>query len=83
MKFFEYLGAGLPVVATAIDSLQDYHSCALLCEPTVNSFHEALQSSLNGQCPSQQIRLDTAAKHTYHSRTVAMLSLLNTRMTQR
>jgi len=30
MKFFEYLAAGLPVVATAIDALQPFASLALL-----------------------------------------------------
>ncbi|MCT0230397.1 glycosyltransferase [Synechococcus sp. CS-1324] len=82
MKFFEYLGAGLPVVASAIDSLRDYRTCALLCEPTVSTFRQALQSCLDGKGPDLQLRLDTAAQHTYHGRTLAMLSILATGMRQ-
>jgi glycosyltransferase involved in cell wall biosynthesis len=78
MKFFEYLAAGLPVVASAIDALEDYRPYAALCGPSVDSFLSAIQLSLDGLgCPLER-RTDCAAQHTYHHRTVAMLSLLPT-----
>jgi glycosyltransferase involved in cell wall biosynthesis len=78
MKFFEYLAAGLPVVASAIDALEDYRPYAALCEPTVDSFLNALQLSIDGLGCPLQARIDCAAKHTYYHRTVAMLSYLPT-----
>ena len=77
MKFFEYLAAGLPVVASAIDALEAYRPYAMLCEPTVDSFLSALRLSMDGLGCSLEARIECAAKHTYHSRTVAMLGLLS------
>ena len=42
MKFFEYLAAGLPVVATSIDALQEFQSAVWLCEPEQNAYSKAL-----------------------------------------
>jgi glycosyltransferase involved in cell wall biosynthesis len=78
MKFFEYLAAGLPVVASAIDALEDYKSFAALCDPTVASFQAALKRSLDGLGCPQQERIECAAEHTYHRRTAAMLSYIPT-----
>jgi len=78
MKFFEYLAAGLPVVASAIDALEAYKPFAALCDPTVDSFLAALERSLAGLGCPQQVRIECAAEHTYHRRTAAMLGYLPT-----
>ncbi len=79
MKFFEYLGAGLPVVATSIDALKQFSSAAVLCSGDPQSFDEGLQRCLAGQGPSLSERLALAAEHTYTSRTRRMLSTLESR----
>ncbi len=73
MKFFEYLAAGLPVVASAIDALQPFADLALLVAPTPEAFTAAVTAALAGQGPSRPQRLAGAAAHTYRSRTEAML----------
>jgi glycosyltransferase involved in cell wall biosynthesis len=45
MKFFEYLAAGRPVVATAINALQPFAEVALLCEPTAEAFATAIHTA--------------------------------------
>lgn len=74
MKFFEYLAAGLPVVATAIDALRPFADLALLCEPTAEAFEAGITAALAGAGPTREQRLAGAAGHTYRSRTEAMLA---------
>ena len=76
MKFFEYLAAGLPVVATAIDALGQFSEAALLCEPELTAFSQALEKALSGVGPDIDVRLTLAAKHTYLSRTQRMLEAM-------
>lgn len=73
MKFFEYLAAGLPVVASAIEALKPFADLALLREPTPEAFATAIMEALAGDGPSRQQRLAGAAAHTYQARTEAML----------
>ena len=77
MKFFEYLSAGRPVVATAIPSLRDQQDVALLCEPEVSAFEVAIRKALAGQGPDLQCRLERAQLHTYRTRTAAMVDCLD------
>ncbi len=77
MKFFEYLAAGRPVVATAIPSLREQRDVALLCEPEVSAFEAAIQQALAGEGPSLERRLERAQRHTYRTRTQAMLDFLS------
>ena len=76
MKFFEYLAAGRPVVATAIPSLQDQADVALLCDAGVDAFSKAIRRALVGDLPSLETRLHRAGQHTYTARTRAMLATL-------
>lgn len=76
MKFFEYLSSGLPVVATAIPSLQSHRDVALLCSPDVASFEQAIGLALRGEGPDLQQRLQRASTQTYQARTEKMLTLL-------
>ena len=77
MKFFEYLAAGCPVVATAIPSLLDQGDAALLCAPEPQAFAAAIESALDGTGPEKALRLQRAQSNTYRSRTQAMLALLD------
>ena len=74
MKFFEYLAAGRPVVATRIPALRPYVSAALLCPPDAEAFDAAIATALAGDGPPLQQRLALAAEHTYESRTRKMLA---------
>ena len=76
MKFFEYLAAGCPVVATAIPSLEDQGDVALLCPPDAEAFAQAISLALSGAGPTLEQRLARAEQHTYKSRTKAMLTCL-------
>jgi glycosyltransferase involved in cell wall biosynthesis len=76
MKFFEYLAAGLPVVATRINALEAFREAALLCDPKVESLAAGIRRALNGQGPALETRLQLAAQHTYASRTLRMVNVL-------
>ncbi|MEB3331000.1 MAG: glycosyltransferase [Synechococcaceae cyanobacterium] len=77
MKFFEYLAAGRPVVATAIRSLQAYGERVRLVPPEPLCFIEALEAEL--ACDSAERRRERhafASAHTYDRRTRSMLDLI-------
>lgn len=76
MKFFEYLAAGMPVVASRIDSLQAFAAVAWICEPTAPAFTAAISRCLAGEGPTLQQRLAVVAEHTYTARTRRMLTAL-------
>ena len=76
MKFFEYLSAGLPVVATAIPALTTHADVAWLCESHVEAFEQAIHAALAGDGPTLEQRLARARTQTYEVRTQAMLEIL-------
>lgn len=76
MKFFEYLAAGLPVAASAIDALSQFSEAAWLCDPTPEAFDIALRGCLAGEGPDLATRLALAQEHTYKARTQRMLHTL-------
>lgn len=77
MKFFEYLAAGRPVVATAIRSLQAYGERVRLVEPVPAAFLAALEAELAQDSAERRLeRLAFAAAHTYDGRTRSMLALI-------
>jgi glycosyltransferase involved in cell wall biosynthesis len=76
MKFFEYLAAGRPVVATNLHALQDFRNVAALAE-NPDDFVRAISDVLKGQCPSLASRLDVAKQQTYEVRTAKMLQILD------
>jgi glycosyltransferase involved in cell wall biosynthesis len=77
MKFFEYLSAGCPVVATAIPSLRDQADVAWLCQPEAEAFQAAIRCALAGQGLSGEHRLRRACLHSYRRRSEAMLERLH------
>ena len=76
MKFFEYLASGLPVVATSIQSLQEFSSVALLCEVTADSFSYALHTCLSGVGADLDSRVSLARQYTYQTRLSKMLAYM-------
>ena len=76
MKFFEYMSAGLPIVATKIDALKEFSSVAWLCDGRPADFSKALTSCLAGHGSNLSVRLATAAEYTYEARTKRMLAAL-------
>lgn len=76
MKFFEYLAAGIPVVASAIPSLMPFSNAALLVEPYEDDLEKAIKLALSGHGPSQPERLSLAYRHTYIQRTKSMLNIM-------
>lgn len=76
MKFFEYLSAGCPVVATAIPSLIAQGDVAWLCQPEAAPFQAAIRRALAAEGPDREHRLKRAALHSYRRRSEAMLERL-------
>ena len=77
MKFFEYLAAGLPVVATPLPALQSFAHLALTAPREPPAFAAAVDEALAGRGPSLETRLQAARSHTYAARTREMLALLD------
>lgn len=78
MKFFEYLGAGVPVVASDIDSLLPYAEVATLVSPQPDPFLQAINNVVL-RCPDfeeRQHRSSFASQFNYRSRTKAMLECI-------
>jgi glycosyltransferase involved in cell wall biosynthesis len=82
MKFFEYLGAGIPVVATDLHALQAYAEYVYLAKDAA-SFVAGVDAALRGQCASLQSRLEIAREQTYERRTGKMLEILSTEFINR
>jgi glycosyltransferase involved in cell wall biosynthesis len=75
MKFFEYLAAGKPVVATNLPALQNYaEACFLVDSP--EKFILAIEDILDGKLPDETLCLNLARKHTWEWRTNEMLKLI-------
>ena len=75
MKFFEYLAAGLPVVAVDAGALADYgHVCDLVASKP--EFVSAVDRVLRGQRPDVAECLRVARRHTWEWRTREMLTIL-------
>lgn len=75
MKFFEYLAAGRPVVATNLPAIQEFSEYIEIA-PSYAHFVAAVESTLNGNgCPLEG-RLHLARQHTYRARTLRMLEIV-------
>jgi glycosyltransferase involved in cell wall biosynthesis len=77
MKFFEYLAAGLPVVASNLPALRPYADQAWLCDDTPQ-FLEGVNAALADRDPARRAeRQALARRHSYRERTQRMLSALD------
>ena len=78
MKFFEYLAAGCPVVATTLPALQAFGDIACLAE-THGDFIAGVERAVQGEGPPLASRLAVAREHTYERRTGLMMQLVEAR----
>jgi glycosyltransferase involved in cell wall biosynthesis len=78
LKFFEYLGAGCPVVATALPALHGFRDVAHLAA-TPADFIAGVERALRGEGPTLASRVAVAREHTYERRTALMMELLEAR----
>ncbi|MDR3507376.1 MAG: glycosyltransferase [Caulobacteraceae bacterium] len=76
MKFFEYLAAGLPVVATSLPALSGYGEVATFCDGP-EAFAAALDEAVAGGGPPLEKRLAAAQDNTYESRTEKMMAIVD------
>lgn len=77
MKFFEYLAAGRPVVATAIRSLQPYAQQVELVEPEAADFERQLIHVLAEDSSERRLKRSLfSGAFTYEKRTAGMLACL-------
>jgi glycosyltransferase involved in cell wall biosynthesis len=67
LKLFEYLAAGLPVVATRLDEIEATSPPALLCDSTA-AFAEAAAEVQDGDPAGRAARVAFAREHTWSKR---------------
>ena len=72
MKFFEYLAAGIPVVATDIPALAEFGDVATLT--TRDGMVAAIENVLGGDVPDAGVRQAAVDDNTYSARTRRMLA---------
>jgi glycosyltransferase involved in cell wall biosynthesis len=75
LKFFEYLAAGKPVVATSLPALQDYSESYVKAD-SVEEFCQAVEMILSGRRPDEQLCLELAKRHTWDARLDQMLGII-------
>ena len=75
LKFFEYLSAGKPVVATDLPALRHYADACILTQ-TPDDFIQALDSVFKGKVPDKKKCLELAREHTWQKRLDQMEKLL-------
>lgn len=75
MKFFEYLAAGRPVVATDLHALSAWGDIAALTKDE-SGFATAIAQALAGDVAPLERRLDAARSHTYESRMEKMMAVV-------
>ena len=78
LKFFEYLALGLPVVATKLESLEDFSDFHYRADNS-NTFIEIIDNILSKKLLLEKDRLiKLAEKYTYEIRTEKMLNIIET-----
>ncbi len=76
IKFFEYLAAGLPVVSTKIESLEEFKQFIEMHDD-ITSHSNSIIKSLADTDSNIKDRLKLAKNNTYQRRTIKMLRELN------
>jgi glycosyltransferase involved in cell wall biosynthesis len=75
MKFFEYLAAGRPVIATKLPALEEYREACRFVS-SAQEFIEVAERILKGDAPDSLSCDRVARKHTWEWRTQEMLSIM-------
>lgn len=78
MKFFEYLAAGKPIVATRLPALVEFAGYVHTADDAAG-FETAIEQALAGGGPTLGARLRLAEQHTYEARTTKMMRIVNER----
>lgn len=73
MKFFEYLAAGRPVVATPLPAI-DEHRDVVEVAADAAGFVQAVERALAGKTAPLETRLERARRHTYAARMERMMA---------
>ena len=76
MKFFEYLAAGLPVVATDLESIREFNKLVTITDD-ISKIKIAIIKALKNKDFNLKNRLSLAMENTYQKRTKKMLMELN------
>ena len=76
IKFFEYLAAGLPVVSTKIESLNEFKQFTEMHDDINNHSNSIIKVLANTENNIKE-RLNLARNNTYQKRTIKMLRELN------
>jgi len=76
MKFFEYLAAGKPVVATDLPALEDYRTLVHI-GVSPEDFIAKIEQALAEDGRQRLSRLEAAREHTYAKRLEKMMALLH------
>ncbi len=76
LKFFEYLAAGKPVVASSLPALRDYGGSYVKAD-SVEEFCQAVEMILCGHRPDEQFCSELAKRHTWDSRLDQMLEIID------
>ena len=76
LKFFEYLAVGLPVVATKLDSLNDFSAVHYRCDDSSDFIEMIEKILLKKDCLDKDRLIKLAGKYTYDSRTEKMLNII-------
>lgn len=81
MKFFEYLAAGRPIVATDLHALRGYGHVATLAS-THAEFIAGVEKALGGDGAPLEVRVEVAREQTYEQRTAKMMELVSAGMSE-
>jgi glycosyltransferase involved in cell wall biosynthesis len=76
LKLYEYLAAGLPVVASGISAPADVDRSVVACADDVDSFSRALSTFLDGASRKQAARV-AAAAHSWRARARMLLEAVD------
>ena len=76
MKFFEYLAAGLPVVATDLESIREFNKLVAITDD-ISKIKTSIIEALKNKDFNLKNRLSLAMENTYQKRTKKMLMELN------
>jgi glycosyltransferase involved in cell wall biosynthesis len=76
MKFFEYIAAGKPVVATDLNALSAFSEACCIAQ-NHESFIQGVEDALSDSKEMLAERLELARNYTYEQRTARMMDIVN------
>ncbi|WP_342594589.1 glycosyltransferase [Salinicola lusitanus] len=83
MKFFEYLAAGKPVVATRLEALAEFQEMVFTARGEEDFVHQVDRALKENSAERIEARQQLAREYTYEARTSSMLDLVRHEMTEK